>query len=259
MGFEVRSTPLTRTNPLTKIAIMLLITVGVVLSIDVVSASLMMVFVIAFFPLTGFPVKRLFTHLWFIPLAAFATGWATVLLAEGAGPVLFTFGPYEVTARSVEVGFALFLRSLAMSLPCVVLAFSIDSTELADSLVQLLKMPERFVLGALGAARLAGLLSEQLETIGFARRARGVSHGGFFGGLRDFFPIAFALLTEAIRRAVRLAMAMEGRAFGTKGRTWTRRVSLGVGDWVAMGCAAVLAATCITAAVITGHWNFILS
>ena len=119
MGFDIRPTPLTRTNPLTKIVIMALITLGVVPSIDVVSASLMMVFIILLFPLTGFPVKRLFTHLWFIPVAAFGTGWATVLLAEGTGTVLFNFGPYEVTSRSVELGFALFLRSLAMPLPHV--------------------------------------------------------------------------------------------------------------------------------------------
>lgn len=259
MGFEMRSTVLTRTNPVTKIAVMALITLGVVLSIDLVSASLMSIFVMLLFPLTGFPVRRLFTHLWFIPVAAFGTGWATVLLAEGSGPVLFHFGPYEVTGKAVELGTALFLRSLAMALPCVVLAFSIDSTDLADSLVQILKLPERFVLGALGAARLAGLLSEQLETIRFARRARGVSRGGLLGGLADFFPIAFALLTEAIRRAVRLAMAMEGRAFGTPGRTWTRQVRLARNDWLTMGCAGVLATTCILASVVTGHWNFILS
>lgn len=254
-----RETVLTRTNPLTKIVVMLLITLGVVMSIDMYSALTMMAMIVLLYPLAGVSVKKLATQLWFIPITALATGWATVLLAQASGPVAFHFGPYTVTTGALELGVAIFLRSLAMALPCVLLAMTMDSTELADSLVQLWHLPQRFVLGALGAARLAGLLSEQLETLQFARRARGIARGGVFGAIADFFPLAYALLAEAIRRATRLAMAMEGRAFGTANRTWSRTVHLGTSDWVTMGVAAIMCAISITVAAATGHWNFILS
>lgn len=254
-----RETVLTRTNPLTKIVVMVLITLGVVLTIDVYSAAAMMLMIACFYPLAGISVRRLFTHLWFIPITAVATGWATVLLAKPSGDVAFHFGLYTVTTGALELGAAIFLRSLAMALPCVLLAMTIDSTELADSLVQVWRLPQRFVLGALGAARLAGLLSEQLETLQFARRARGIAHGGPLGAVLDFFPLAYALLAEAIRRATRLAMAMEGRAFGTSDRTCARSVRLHARDWITVGVATVMCAVSITVSVTTGHWNFILS
>ena len=258
MNVLVRSTFLTRANPVAKIFVMFTLTLGVILSIDLVSSTVAFACIAVLLPFTGVPLLRVLRQLWIIPVAAFTTAWATVLMAPAGGPVLLQLGPLTFTQEPLLLGLALFIRSLVMILPCVLLAMSIDSTELADSLVQILRLPERFVLAALAAARLMGILAADLQTLLAARRARGVARRGPLGALIDFFPVSLALLVEAMRRGGRLAMAMEGRAFGTAGRTWSRTVRLDQRDWLVMGGSVLLAAAAITAAAATGHWNFIL-
>src|SRR5690606_28617246 len=103
------------------------------------------------------------------------------------------------------------LRVLAIALPAVVLFVTVDPTAFADALAQRLRLPSRFVLGALGALRLVALLLDDWRSLELARRARGIADRG---RLRRFPGQAFALLVIAIRRGGRLATAMEARAFG---------------------------------------------
>lgn len=244
-------------NPVAKIVVMALLTFGVLLSIDVVSAAVMLV--LQLLMLTAVRVRlRLLSRLWFLPLAALAAGWGTAILAEKSGAVLVHAGPLLITSDSAIAGLAIFLRAIAMMLPCVVLVLTIDSTELADALVQLWHLPERVVLAALAASRLLGLFAAELETLRMARRARGAQRAGAFGAIADFFPLAFALLVQALRRSTKLSMAMEGRAFGTKHRTWSRRSVLRARDWAFMAVALVMAAVAVTAALLARTWNPIL-
>ena len=98
-----------------------------------------------------------------------------------------------------------------------------DPTDLADALAQKARLPHRFVLGTLAAMRLVGLMAEEWQTIGMARRARGVgSHGSPLQRLRATLGQSFGLLVQAIRRASRLAVTMEARGFGSGQRTWAR-------------------------------------
>jgi len=254
-----RSTWVTRSNPVAKIAAMFVLTCGVIFSIDLVSASVMLALLFAAMPLTGVRLAAVARRLWFIPLVALAAGYGTALLAAHDGPIVFELGPIVFSQRSVLLGIAVALRTIDLVLPCVLLAASIDSTELADALVQLCRLPERFVLATLAASRLLGLFAAELETLRMARRARGVGGSGPFAQLAAFAPVSFALLVQAIRRGTRLAMAMEGRAFGTAGRTWSRKSELHRRDALLVASAAALSACAIVAAVVTGNWNFILT
>ncbi|WAL39082.1 energy-coupling factor transporter transmembrane component T [Brevibacterium sp. BRM-1] len=254
-----RRTWVTRCNPVGKIIAMAVLTFGVVLSIDIVSASLMLALIALTAPLAGVRAAVLARRLWFIPLIALGAGYGTALLSEKSGTVLLQLGPVVFSTGSLLAGLAVALRTIDLVLPCVLLAASIDSTELADSLVQICRLPERFVLASLAASRLVGLFAAELATLQMARRARGVGGAGPFAKLAAFFPVSFALLVQAIRRGTRLAMAMEGRAFGTAGRTWSRTSRLGGRDAVLIACSAAMAAAAITAAVATGAWNLIFT
>ena len=71
--------------------------------------------------------------------------------------------------------------------------------------------------------------------------------------------MAFALLVLSIRRGSKLATAMEARGFGGTGaRTWARESRFGWREWVLLAVGAAISAIAITAAVLTGSWNFIL-
>ncbi len=79
------------------------------------------------------------------------------------------------------------------------------------------------MLAALAALRLVGILFGEWNTLGQARRARGLGAGqGPWGRLRTGAGQMFALMVQAIRRGSRLAVTMEARGFGAGARSWAR-------------------------------------
>jgi energy-coupling factor transport system permease protein len=161
-----------------------------------------------------------------------------------------------VSDGSIDLAIATALRVLAIGLPAVVLFMTVDPTDLADGLAQVWRLPSRFVLGALAALRLVGLFLDDWRFLELARRARGV---GDRGRLRRIPGQVFALLVLAIRRGSRLATAMEARGFGgPTPRTWARESRFGWREWAVLIAGLMVGMIAIAAAVLTGHWNFIV-
>src|SRR5207244_3854930 len=115
---------------------------------------------------------------------------------------------------ALHAGLALALRVLAVAVPGVLVFATTDPTDLADSLVQNVRLPVRFAIGALAAFRLMPLLHDEWRLLTLARRARGVDAGrNPLVKVRLFASLTFALLVGAIRRGTRLAVAMDARGF----------------------------------------------
>ncbi len=251
---------LLRANPLSKLFAAGVLTIAVMLSIDWVSAAVVLTGEILLMPLLGISVLRLFLRIWPLVIAAAVGGYGTALLAEKTGPVLLDAGPFLFTQDSVAAGIAVALRALAVALPGIFLLVSTDPTDLADALAQKLHLPHRFVLGALAALRLVGLLQEQWRILGLARHARGAGpDGNPVARIRDFLGQSFGLLVQAIRRATRLAVAMEARGFGAGGRSWARESTFSKVDAAVAATGAALAAAAVAAALYAGTWNPILA
>ncbi|KRF08167.1 cobalt transporter [Arthrobacter sp. Soil782] len=254
----ITGTVLPRANPLSKLFAAVVITVVVMLSVDWVSAGVVLGSELLLLPLLGISVRKLFLRTWPFVIAAVVAAYGTALLAEKTGRVLLEFGPVLFTQDSVNAGLAIGLRGLAIALPGLFLLTTTDPTDLADALAQRLKAPHRFVLGALAGMRLVGLLFDEWRTLGLARHARGVGHEGNpaarFG---HFLGQAFGLMVQAIRRATRLAVAMEARGFGAGPRTWARESTFSRVDVVVVLVGLLIAAIAVTASVLTGTWNFI--
>jgi energy-coupling factor transport system permease protein len=249
---------LTRANPLAKFAAVVLITLVLALSIDWVSASVALAFELMLFPLAGLTLSLLWQRGWPLILAATLGGWSTAILAPDSGTILLDVGIWSISAGSLELGLGFLLRGLAIALPAVLLMSCTDPTDLADALAQKARLPHRFVLGTLAAMRLVGLMAEEWQTIGMARRARGVgSRGNPLQRLRATLGQSFGLLVQAIRRASRLAVTMEARGFGGAQRTWARESTYSRLDiWVLLG-GVLIAAAAVTGAVSAGTWNMV--
>ncbi|WP_420883384.1 energy-coupling factor transporter transmembrane component T family protein [Brevibacterium koreense] len=254
----VRSTPLGRCNPLTKIAVALILMVGALLSIDLVSAGVVLGFTLIGLPATGLDMIAALKRLWFLPLGALLAAWGTAILAEKSGAVLVDLGPILMTAGSLDAAAAIFVRALALAIPLIVLASTIDPRDLSDALIQHLRLPEVVVVSVLAASRLLGLLVIEWQTLSMARRARGVAGGSVVRRTRSLFAGIFVLLVQSIRRGTTLAMAMEGRAFGRPGRTWRRQSVFGAGDGVAVAVSLGVCVLAIVAAHALGTWNPII-
>lgn len=249
---------LTRANPLAKFSGVVLITVALALSIDWVSASVALACELLIFPLAGLTVTLLWHRGWPLILAAAVGGWSTAILAPDHGRILLDVGVWSISEGSLQLGLGFLLRGLAIALPAVLLMSCTDPTDLADALAQQARLPHRFVLGTLAAMRLVGLMAEEWQTIGMARRARGVgSHGSPARRLKAMLGQSFGLLVQAVRRASRLAVTMEARGFGGARRTWARTATFnGLDVWVVLG-GLLIAVAAVATAVGAGTWNMV--
>ena len=156
-----------------------------------------------------------------VPVRRFARAWAPFLVAalgvllvntmlgaanlDAANPTLLRLGPLRVTGAALAVGVALGLRVLAVAAVGVAFALTTEATRLADALVQQAHLPERFAAGALAAQQAVPRLALDLATLRQARRVRGLRHPR----------LLLALLILAVRRAGRVALAMDARGFAS--------------------------------------------
>lgn len=243
-------------NPVAKIAALVPLTLGLLLTLDWVSATVAVVGELVLFAAAGLRSPSLWLRTLPVWLAAPLAGLTMALYGQASGPTYVQLGFVHVTAGSLAIGLATALRLLAIGLPAVVLFATMDATDLADGLAQRLRLPSRFVLGALAGLRLVGLFVQDWRSLELARRARGVAETG---RLRRLLGQVLALLVLAIRRGTKLATAMEARGFdGPVERSWSRSSPFGSAELLTIACGLLLGATCLAAAVVAGTWNFVL-
>ncbi len=248
--------PIARVNPVARIGATIPLGMALILSIDWVSALVALGLEVVLFLAVGLGPVLFSRRLLPIWIAAPFSGLTMLLYGQVSGQTYWRAGLIHVTEGSVDLGVALTLRVLAVALPAVVLFVTIDPVDLADGLAQILRLPARFVLGALAGLRLLGLFIEDWRSLERARRARGVADRGL---IRRFLGQAFALLVLSIRRGSKLATAMEARGMGADTpRSWARESVFGGREWAFMAIGLMVAMVAVAASVSTGHWNLII-
>ncbi|UFU15037.1 ATP-binding cassette domain-containing protein [Curtobacterium sp. C1] len=224
-----------------------------VLSLDVVSAAVALLLEVLLLPLLRIPWRTLLLRTAPLTAAVPLTAVSIALYGRPSGREWFDLGFVHVTDGSLELALATALRVLAVGLPAIALFVRVDPTDLADGLAQLLRLPARFVLGALAAVRMTTLLGGDWRQLRSARRARGLADTG---RLRRGASMAFALLVLALRRATTLAVAMESRGFGAPGRrTWARPARFGGPEWAMVAVLVGIGAVSVAVAVGAGTWR----
>ena len=244
-------------NPVAKMAALVPLTLCLLLTLDWLSATVGLVGEVALFLAAGLRSRVLWLRVVPLLVAAPLAGLSMLLYGQASGETYLRLGFVHVSEGSVAIGLATTARVLAVALPAVLLFATIDPTDLADGLAQRLRLPSRFVLGALAGLRLVGLFVQDWRSLELARRARGVADSG---RVRRYLGQALALLVLAVRRGTKLATAMEARGFdGPVARSWARPSPFGRAEVVTISCGVLLGAACVGAAVAGGTWNFILS
>lgn len=244
-------------NPVTKVALALVLSIPLLASIDPVSALVAVALQLICIPLTGLSVRTVVLRLLPVLLLAPVAGVSMLLYAEPGGQVYWSFWYATISDDSIALAVAVSVRVLALALPTILLFGRTDPADLAGALAQVARLPSRFVLGVLAGTRTLGLFLDDWRSMGLARRARGV---GDRGAIRRFFSMAFVLLVFAVRRGTKLAVAMEARGFGAPvERTWARRSVLTWRDAVALAAGVLLIAVALLAAVAAGTFRFVWS
>ena len=234
-----------RLNPVTRVLVAVLLSIPVVITLDWLSATIVASICFLLAIVLGFGTARLLKRL--IPLLVVAPIAALSMALYGVrgGRVYLDWGLVVVSEQSLLLALAVFIRVFALGIPSILLLTTVDPTDMADGLAQVLRLPARFVLGTLAGVRLIGLFLDDWRTLGHARRARGL--GDTFR-VRRWLTMAFTLVVFAVRRGSRLATAMEARGFGGGSRTWARPSRLGAADLLAVAAALAVGALALTAA-----------
>ncbi|MET0898222.1 MAG: energy-coupling factor transporter transmembrane component T [Mycobacterium sp.] len=249
---EVRSSGV---NPVAKLLTATVIAAALVLSVDWVSALTALVLEIPLFLALGVRLRPFLIRGALLTVAATLTALTNLLYGEPSGTVYWHFLLINISDGSIELALAMFVRILAIALPSVLLFLDVQPTELADGLGQVLRLPARFVVGALAGLRLVGLLRQDWQYLGYARRARGVAD---HARVRRVLGQAFALLVFAVRRGSKLATAMEARGFGAyPTRTWARPSSFGWREVALISAGVAIAAAAVSVSIAAGTWDFI--
>jgi energy-coupling factor transport system permease protein len=238
--------PLVTADPLAKLGAAASVMLVLFLSVDPVTPLIVLCAIAVAVRLSGIPPRALLVRS--APLFVAAIGAAAVNGIFGSG------GP------SLIAGVATGVRLIAIALAGIVAFVTIDPTDLADALMQHLRVSPRFALGALAAFRLLPMFATEWETIGLARRARGLDDAGsWLARVRSFRERAFTLLVAAIRRGVRLALAMDARGFSTLTcRTVARPHPFTARDRLLLLTAAVVAMGAVIFGMALGTWRGLL-
>ena len=225
--------PLARANPVAKLAAAAILMAVLFMAGGPLTPAVVLAGVLASIPLTGLAARGLLSRTWPLLLAALSVGILNVLLAPGGRD-----------AADVVRGLSLGLRLLGIALSGVLALASTDPTDLADSLQQQARISPRLAIGVLAAVRMLPIMAVEWQILRMARRARGVSAGWSpLAGARLAFGMLLALLVGAVRRATRLATAMEARGFGSaQCRTIARPQRMRLADWGLIAGALLLAA-----------------
>jgi energy-coupling factor transport system permease protein len=230
---------LAHAHPLAKIGAALVLMLALFITVDPVTPALVLIAEIAAIPLIGVPSRALLRRALPAFIGAIGIGFFNALLSGDIGG-----------------GVAIGLRLVGIALAGIVAIASIDPTDLADALVEHLHAPRRFTVGALAAFRLMPLFADEWQTIALARRARGLDNGR----VTAFLAMTRSLLVAAIRRATRLAIAMDGRGFADQGcRTLARPRAIVGRDWSLIFASVIVAALASAASIAVGSWRFFLA
>ena len=239
----VPGTLLSRFNPVAQLTAMIVVTLVLVTSLDLVTPAVVVAAELCLLPAAGLTDPRdLWRRTWPLLVGAGSVGVVNVLLGDGT---------------SVGTGVGLGLRVVGLALPGVLLVAATDPVRLADALTIHWRLSTRVAFGALAALRLVPLLVAEFESVRLARRTRGVEAGrNPVARARLLAGIAFALLVGAVRRGSRLATAMDARGFDSGvPRTNARGSRLHRRDAALVVGTVLVCAVAVTSSVLAGAWS----
>ncbi|RCW62752.1 energy-coupling factor transporter transmembrane component T family protein [Saliterribacillus persicus] len=222
--YQMSSHFLQQVNPTMKLVSMLLIIFYMITVFDPYTPLILLVLTVCVIRLFGgVPLKFLLLIL--LPFSLFSISfiWINVVFPDTRGTtILFSIGSMPVALENVLIGVSLGLRSLVFASWSLLFVLTTDPTRFMLSLIQHCKLPPRFGYGMMAAYRFIPLFKQELNQVRAAHKIRGL---GEPRGIKERFieikRYSIPLLASAIRKAERVAIAMESKGFdGNRNRTY---------------------------------------
>jgi energy-coupling factor transport system permease protein len=236
-----------RLNPLTKLALAIPVAALVSLVFEPVTPLIIAVIAtLVTWRLGNVPLSTILRPLLFSLLLGFGMFWTGALYyaGQGADGPSAVPGPIHLSDASLVYGLTMVTRLLAILATSSLFVFTTDPVDFVVALIQQARLPVRVGYAVFAAYRFMPLVQEELDNIRAAHQVRGATAGrGFAARVRQTVGYAIPLLAISVRRAERVALAMDSRGFGARpDRTYFRSTTLTRADLTfAVGAAAVLA------------------
>lgn len=118
------------------------------------------------------------------------------------------------------------LKIVLISIYTAIFVKTTDPTKMVISLITYFKLPPKFAYAFLTAYRFLPTFKEEFEMIKYAYQVRGVVESkNIFGNIWNTKRYIIPMMATAVRKGIRISMAMETRAFGKyKTRTYYRQL-----------------------------------
>jgi energy-coupling factor transport system permease protein len=214
MNFSFQETWLHKINPSLKfiMIVFLFISILFVHNINFLINFLIGILILFLF-FTGHPWKRL--CLIAIPFLIIFITSSTSMIFFGKGDITwFKWGFIHITEESFFRGIHLGFRGIIFAALGVIFALTTRPVYLFYSLMQQVKLKPKYAYSFMAAVRLIPIMLEELQTLRYALKVRGVQHQkGIIGFYKKLKSYSIPMLAQSIRRAHRIAIAMEAKRF----------------------------------------------
>jgi energy-coupling factor transport system permease protein len=235
-----------RLNPLTKLALTLPVAFLVSFVFEPVTPLVIAIVAsLATWRLGNVPLASMLRPLGFSLLLGFGMFWTGALYYAGPGadgPSVVP-GPLHLSEASLMYGLTMITRLLAIFATSSLFVLTTNPVDFVVALIHQARLPVRVGYAVFAAYRFIPLVQEELDNIRAAHQVRGATTGrGFMARVRQTIGYAIPLLAISVRRAERVALAMDSRGFGGRSnRTYFRQTTLTRADLLfALGATAVL-------------------
>jgi energy-coupling factor transport system permease protein len=239
---ELKETWLYKTNPSFKLLFMLGLFIGV---LWIHNLNLLINYTCAAFLLfafgTGYPMKQLL--LLSVPFVIIFVSTSTSMIFFGKGETTWLqWGWIHITEESFYRGLHLGFRGLIFAFLSLTFSLTTRPILLLYSLMQQLKLKPKYAYGFMAGIRLLPIMLEEWHTIRQAMIVRGVvQQRGWGSFLQQCKAYSIPLLSQSIRRAHRIAVAMEAKRFSDKAnRTYYYKVGFSTYDLWLIGHICIL-------------------
>ena len=240
-----------RLNPLTKLALTVPVAALVSLTDEPVTPlAVAIVASMTTWRLGNVPLSGILRSLGIALLLGVGMFWTGVLFYAGPGSEaapLFN-GPLRVTQAGLVYGLTMVARLLAIFATSSLFVLTTDPVDFVIALIHQARLPVRVGYAVFAAYRFVPLVQEELDNIRAAHQVRGAMTGrGPLARLRQTLGYAIPLLAISVRRAERVALAMDSRGFGARSdRTYFRTTRLTRADLLFGASAAVVLTIIVT-------------
>lgn len=149
-------------------------------------------------------------------------------------PIAFAIGPIAVYWGGIVFAMVIALRMCAIIMSALLFSLTTNFSDFVGALVQQLKVPYKIGYSSMAAFRFIPMLNFELTVIQAAHKIRGVADkSGPRAKFQQVKRYTIPLLSTAIRKAERTALAMDSRAFGAfENRTYYRTLRFKASDFI---------------------------